>query len=112
VPDLLECIFQQNENYQDFWFNQVPDQLPIYKDFTNDFIQFHFAADYNTVQLISNQQLFEFYPRTISQFGEQEVQLMESNPINDKRMHFQTQCTFLSIFEQFKLPVCNKSGKC
>jgi hypothetical protein len=112
VPDLLECIFEQNENYQDFWFNRNTDQLPIFDQYTNDFIQFHFAADYNTIQLIKTKnQLYEYYPRTVSQFREQEVQVVESNPINEKRKHFQTQCTFSSIFEQFKFPECNKSGK-
>jgi hypothetical protein len=109
VPDFLECIVQQNEKYQDFWFNQDPDQLQRFLKHDPEFLQVHFSPDYNTIQLISDQQLFEFYPRKILQSGEQEVQVTESNPINEEN-HFEQQCTFSSIFRLYSTPVCNKNG--
>jgi hypothetical protein len=110
VPDFLECIVQQNEKYQDFWFNQDPDQLQRFLKHDPDFLQLHFSPDYNTIQLISDQQLYEFYPRKVQQLAEQEVQLTESNPINEKGSRFQEQCTFPSFFKQQKIGECNKSG--
>jgi hypothetical protein len=110
VPNFLECIIQQNEKYQDFWFNQDPDQLQKFLKHDSDFLQFHFSPDYNTIQLISDQQLYDFFPRKIFQIGEQEVQVTESNPINEEGNHFQKQCTFPSIFRQFKIPECKKNG--
>jgi hypothetical protein len=110
VPDFVECIVQQNEKYQDFWFNQDPDQLQKFMNYDSDFLQFHFSLDYNTIQLISNQQLYEFYPRKVLQFAEQEVQITESNPINEEEYHFQKKCTFLSIFRQQEIWECNKNG--
>jgi hypothetical protein len=110
VPNFLECIIQQNEKYQDFWFNQDSDQLQKFLKHDSDFLQFHFSPDYNTIQLISDQQLYDFFPRKILQIGEQEVQVTESNPINEEGNHFQKQCTFPSIFRQFKIPECKKNG--
>lgn len=49
--------------------------------------------NYNTLQRISGEQLYEFYPRTLQQKGEREVQIVESNPISSvvycQNVHFQ-----------------------
>lgn len=98
-----------NEAYQDFWFNQNGNEAEsataadIKKELPPN-------LDYNTVQqILRGSQFYEFYPRTLKQHGEREVQIVESNPINGADHVESEACSFSRVFEQFILRNCNKS---
>lgn len=120
VPDFMKCIIDTSDDFKNFWLNQRLGNLPSVKNL--ELLELDIPLlNYNTLQLLKLDQFYEYFPREIQQRGEREVQLAESNPLNDK-MEFsenlQTDCMVGSLFpfhvgkslSSLLQTICNRSS--